>query len=59
MQAIHNNQLRLTNYVELFQRAKIQDKCKQFTTRATALQRFLELFQRAKIQDKCKQFTTS
>ena len=32
MQAIHNNILANTNYDTLFQRAKIQVKCKQFTT---------------------------
>ena len=42
----------------LFQRAKIQDKCKQFTTHLTVLPLMIVLFQRAKIQDKCKQFTT-
>ena len=42
----------------LFQRAKIQDKCKQFTTGFTVNISTCTLFQRAKIQDKCKQFTT-
>ena len=42
----------------LFQRAKIQDKCKQFTTVPFKLLPSFVLFQRAKIQDKCKQFTT-
>ena len=43
----------------LFQRAKIQDKCKQFTTIPEGFGGALLLFQRAKIQDKCKQFTTT
>ena len=43
---------------KLFQRAKIQDKCKQFTTAQRRTVNKLKLFQRAKIQDKCKQFTT-
>ena len=34
MQAIHNSYEAICNYIELFQRAKIQDKCKQFTTQA-------------------------
>ena len=42
----------------LFQRAKIQDKCKQFTTKNQGMIPWCLLFQRAKIQDKCKQFTT-
>ena len=42
----------------MFQRAKIQDKCKQFTTAASFCRISGKLFQRAKIQDKCKQFTT-
>ena len=45
-------------YQRLFQRAKIQDKCKQFTTRPQLMETLIRLFQRAKIQDKCKQFTT-
>ena len=32
MQAIHNSAILLHCVLELFQRAKIQDKCKQFTT---------------------------
>ena len=47
------------NYRRLFQRAKIQDKCKQFTTKLLDVNSFDWLFQRAKIQDKCKQFTTA
>ena len=43
---------------KLFQRAKIQDKCKQFTTLWCVCTSRYWLFQRAKIQDKCKQFTT-
>ena len=59
MQAIHNGfDIILARY-ELFQRAKIQDKCKQFTTTLHKVILPLLLFQRAKIQDKCKQFTTS
>ena len=42
----------------MFQRAKIQDKCKQFTTKQIQWYDEQMLFQRAKIQDKCKQFTT-
>ncbi|MBR0176050.1 MAG: hypothetical protein IJQ11_01295, partial [Bacteroidales bacterium] len=34
----------------LFQRAKIQDKCKQFTTMAGVMCWLVMLFQRAKIQ---------
>ena len=45
--------------VLLFQRAKIQDKCKQFTTAGGKEAFIVKLFQRAKIQDKCKQFTTN
>ena len=58
MQAIHNQQGRLFSDIQLFQRAKIQDKCKQFTTTTAMLTQQTKLFQRAKIQDKCKQFTT-
>ena len=43
--------------IVLFQRAKIQDKCKQFTTISYFIGERNVLFQRAKIQDKCKQFT--
>ena len=58
MQAIHNISPVLYVCHSLFQRAKIQDKCKQFTT-SPSIRHFGEmLFQRAKIQDKCKQFTT-
>ena len=32
MQAIHNDSVANDGDVKLFQRAKIQDKCKQFTT---------------------------
>ena len=55
-----NSQQWLTQFldVELFQRAKIQDKCKQFTTIFFLVLLLHLLFQRAKIQDKCKQFTT-
>ena len=45
--------------LSLFQRAKIQVICKQFTTVAVGKIPQLGLFQRAKIQDKCKQFTTT
>ena len=58
MQAIHNSALGDVWSLWLFQRAKIQDKCKQFTTRRAFGTGGLWLFQRAKIQDKCKQFTT-
>ncbi len=42
----------------MFQRAKVQDKRKQFTTNAPMLAFNEALFQRAKVQDKRKQFTT-
>ena len=58
MQAIHNNKLINISKNSLFQRAKIQDKCKQFTTISLLTFGTFTLFQRAKIQDKCKQFTT-
>ena len=58
MQAIHNMADELLISDLLFQRAKIQDKCKQFTTGRRDVRTTLGLFQRAKIQDKCKQFTT-
>ena len=58
MQAIHNNIAANHNLGKLFQRAKIQDKCKQFTTCRMIKPKYISLFQRAKIQDKCKQFTT-
>ena len=58
MQAIHNTETQSVSLNSLFQRAKIQDKCKQFTTIDAETQNTFELFQRAKIQDKCKQFTT-
>ena len=59
MQAIHNIFMILINTDLLFQRAKIQDKCKQFTTAFPWFEFVEGLFQRAKIQDKCKQFTTA
>ena len=59
MQAIHNNAKLAGGWTPLFQRAKIQDKCKQFTTQKTVFAEMRKLFQRAKIQDKCKQFTTN
>jgi hypothetical protein len=58
MQAIHNINVLVLMAVMLFQRAKIQDKCKQFTTIIHKVDLRNVLFQRAKIQDKCKQFTT-
>ena len=58
MQAIHNYENEHHQGDTLFQRAKIQDKCKQFTTVSLSKSLPLKLFQRAKIQDKCKQFTT-
>ena len=58
MQAIHNAVAPVYPSWALFQRAKIQDKCKQFTTEKLTVYLGHELFQRAKIQDKCKQFTT-
>ena len=58
MQAIHNTAARPPASLKLFQRAKIQDKCKQFTTYPNFARPEARLFQRAKIQDKCKQFTT-
>ena len=59
MQAIHNELVLVELDAMLFQRAKIQDKCKQFTTVHGQTLTVAELFQRAKIQDKCKQFTTA
>ena len=59
MQAIHNGTSEVSDLHLLFQRAKIQDKCKQFTTMSRMLPPMTTLFQRAKIQDKCKQFTTA
>ena len=59
MQAIHNASDGTCPIFKLFQRAKIQDKCKQFTTVEGAIDGMKRLFQRAKIQDKCKQFTTT
>ena len=59
MQAIHNSSERWRSASALFQRAKIQDKCKQFTTLGEMPSIRHKLFQRAKIQDKCKQFTTT
>ena len=58
MQAIHNVLRNGGSIQLLFQRAKIQDKCKQFTTTLAYILGYGWLFQRAKIQDKCKQFTT-
>ena len=58
MQAIHNSQGRNQGEDGLFQRAKIQVKCKQFTTSVDFRLFDVVLFQRAKIQVKCKQFTT-
>ena len=58
MQAIHNVAPHIALDEPLFQRAKIQDKCKQFTTGGAAAFLDVVLFQRAKIQDKYKQFTT-
>ena len=59
MQAIHNDSEFGAELRQLFQRAKIQDKCKQFTTLMFKTNCKMKLFQRAKIQDKCKQFTTA
>ena len=58
MQAIHNLVGVDVRAALLFQRAKIQVKCKQFTTRGAFFAPPTALFQRAKIQVKCKQFTT-
>ena len=58
MQAIHNFAYGVKSDFGLFQRAKVQDKCKQFTTCRLVVKRLKVLFQRAKVQDKCKQFTT-
>ena len=58
MQAIHNTDSNGFRVYLLFQRAKIQVKCKQFTTELEQFKDANELFQRAKIQVKCKQFTT-
>ena len=59
MQAIHNEWYDDEKSAALFQRAKIQVKCKQFTTHIRKYIRITLLFQRAKIQVKCKQFKTA
>ena len=58
MQAIHNNIREIFLMKQLFQRAKLQDKRKQFTTNWEGTLTGSVLFQRAKLQDKRKQFTT-
>ncbi len=60
MQAIHNSGARRRMPPLLFQRAKIQDKCKQFTTSAAAVVRVFGCFkeQRYKINASNSQLRT-